>query len=148
MQCLQQPLTLYIIYFILMTATLSVSADVENTLSAGVWANYKYLPGDKPNTNSGGVIGDEALIFYADGKAQEKGNWLYSAEMRIGPGSFTDPDNNSSGGNYAMHKAWVGWYWGDNHILRVGKSQLPFGWKLAISGLGICYWQATATKWM
>tara|TARA_R110000868_G_C10959778_1_gene768397 strand:+ start:2717 stop:3757 length:1041 start_codon:yes stop_codon:yes gene_type:complete len=112
-----------------MAEPLSASAEAESTLSAGVWGNYKYLPGDKSNTNSGGEFTDEALIIYADGDAKDEGDWLYSAEMRIGPGSFTDPDNNSSGSEFALHKAWVGWRWGENSILRVGKSQLPFGWK-------------------
>ncbi|WP_339674346.1 hypothetical protein [Dasania marina] len=129
MQCLQKRLAYPLAFFSLMAEPLSASAEAESTLSAGVWGNYKYLPGDKSNTNSGGEFTDEALIIYADGDAKDEGDWLYSAEMRIGPGSFTDPDNNSSGSEFALHKAWVGWRWGENSILRVGKSQLPFGWK-------------------
>ncbi len=108
---------------------LPLMADAENSLSAGVWANYQYLPDDEANKNSGGEFNSEALILYADGDAKDEGKWLYSAEMRFGPGSFTDPENNSSGDQFSMHKAWVGWRLNDHSIVRVGKSQVPFGWK-------------------
>lgn len=101
-------------------------------LSAGVWMNYQYLydNASSPHKETRGDFGNEALILYADGQAPEgEGNWSYSAELRIGPGSFTDPDNNSTGDSFALHKAWVGWSFGENGLLRIGKSQVPFGWK-------------------
>ena len=101
----------------------------SNALSAGVWGTYQYLPDDPANKNSGGEFTGEALILYADGDAGDTGNWLYSAEFRAGPGSFTDPANNSTGDEFTLHKAWVGWQLGQNNTVRVGKSQVPFGWK-------------------
>ena len=106
----------------------AVAAD--GSLSVGIWGTYQYLPGEDSSTNSGGEFTGEALILYADGKApQGEGRWLYSAEMRFGSGSFTDTDNNSTGDQMALHKAWVGWRLDDAHTVRVGKSQVPFGWK-------------------
>lgn len=110
-------------------ASTALSAEPVQKLSAGVWGTFQYLPGENSNTNSGGEFTGEALILYADGKGEAPETWLYSAEMRFGPGSFTDPDNNSSGDQIALHKAWVGWQLSDHHIVRVGKSQVPFGWK-------------------
>lgn len=109
--------------------TISSSVIADNTLSAGIWGTYQYLPDDEANKNTGGEFTGEALIIYADGHADTEGNWLYSAEMRFGPGSFTDPENNSTGDEFTMHKAWVGWQLNTEHVLRVGKSQVPFGWK-------------------
>lgn len=114
----------------LLIAGLSSQSSAETTLGLGVWANYRYLPDNEANQNAWGEIRDEALILYADGEAEEdEGRWRYSAELRIGPGSFTDPENNSTGGQFAMHKAWVGWQLDEDHQLIVGKSQVPFGWK-------------------
>ncbi len=107
-------------------------AQASGKLSAGVWMNYEYQIDNAASAHeqTRGDIENEALILYADGHAaQGQGRWLYSAELRIGPGSFTDPANNSSGDNFALHKAWVGWRFGDSAVLRVGKSQVPFGWK-------------------
>jgi hypothetical protein len=105
------------------------TATADSNFSAGIWGTYQYLPDDEANTNTGGEFTGEALIIYADGEAEEDANWLYSAEMRFGPGSFTDPDNNSTGDEFTLHKAWVGWQLNAEHVLRVGKSQVPFGWK-------------------
>jgi hypothetical protein len=102
----------------------------EDKVTVGVWGNYQYLPDDEINENAWGEIGGEALIIYADGKADEgEGRYRYSAELRIGPGSFTDVENNSTGDQIALHKAWVGWQLNDEHEILVGKSQVPFGWK-------------------
>ena len=102
----------------------------ETTIAGGIWANYQYLPDDEANKNSWGTIGDEALIFYLDGAAEEgEGRWSFSAEVRAGPGTFTDPNNNSTGDQWTVHKAWVGWQLDQNHKIVVGKSQVPFGWK-------------------
>lgn len=101
----------------------------ETTLGVGVWANYRYVQDNDRDDETFGDFADEALILYADGKADDgEGNWSYSAELRIGPGSFTDPANNSTGDNYTLHKAWVGFDLGPG-TLQVGKSQVPFAWK-------------------
>ncbi|WP_232461185.1 porin [Cellvibrio sp. PSBB006] len=113
----------------LMVSASTNIALAESTLSGGVWGTYQYLPDDKANTNTNGEFTGEALIIYADGKAEAGGKWLYSAEARFGPGSFTDPDNNSTGDQFTLHKAWVGWQLNEQHSVRVGKSQVPFGWK-------------------
>lgn len=115
------------LWFLGALAAGAVQADTQ--LSAGVWGTYQYIPDDEANTNSGGEFTGEALILYLDGAGEEDSNWLYSAEFRAGPGSFTDPANNSTGDEYTLHKAWVGWQLNDDHTLRVGKSQVPFGWK-------------------
>lgn len=110
--------------------TLAAPTLAENNLAAGLWATYEYLPDDDTSQDTWGAIKDEALMFYADGNADEgEGSWLYSAEVRFGPGSFTDPANNSTGDNFTVHKAWGGWQLDDNHVVKVGKSQVPFGWK-------------------
>lgn len=110
---------------------LSASSAVlaETDLSAGFWGTYQYLPDSEANTNSGGEFTGEALILYLDGKADDDASWLYSAEFRAGPGSFTDPANNSTGDEFTLHKAWAGWRLGEQHTVKVGKSQVPFGWK-------------------
>ena len=102
----------------------------EHNFSAGVWGTYAYLPDDDTSRDTWGSFEGEALILYANGEAEEgEGRWLYSAETRFGPGSFTDPENNSTGDNFTLHQAWVGWRLGEQDIVRVGKSQVPFGWK-------------------
>jgi len=102
----------------------------ESTLSAGVWANYRYVMDDTRDEDTFGDIADEALIIYADGAADDdEGIWSYSAELRIGPGSFTDSANNSTGDTFTLHKAWVGFELTPTHKLIVGKSQVPFAWK-------------------
>lgn len=113
-----------------LTAMLASASLAGNELSIGLWANYQYLPDDEANENAWGEIGSEALIIYADGEAEAgQGRWSYSAELRLGPGSFTDPVNNSTGDQFAVHKAWVGWQLDESHKLYVGKTQVPFGWK-------------------
>lgn len=120
----------FIVFSILSVLIFPFSLFAQTSLSGGIWANYQYLPDDEANKNSWGEIGNEALIVYLDGAAQEgEGRWSYSAEVRAGPGSFTDPDNNSTGDYWVVHKAWVGWQLDGEHMVRVGKSQVPFGWK-------------------
>lgn len=114
---------------VLLAAITATTAWAEPKLSAGVWGTYQYLRDNDANQNSGGEFTGEALILYLDGSASDSGNWLYSAEFRAGPGSFTDPANNSTGDQYTLHKAWVGWRLNEDHTLRIGKSQVPFGWK-------------------
>lgn len=125
-------LPLYLGASALTTLSLAVpmQALAESNLSAGIWGTYAYLPDDDTSKDTWGAFEGEALILYADGNAGEgEGRWLYSAEMRLGPGSFTDPANNSTGDQFALHKAWVGWQINDDHVVKVGKGQVPFGWK-------------------
>lgn len=112
------------IVFLSVTSTVSVASD---NLAGGIWFNYaNQTNSDEPNN---GDIGSEALILYADGQAEDNGIWSYSAELRIGKGSFSDPDNNNTDGNYGIHKAWLGFDVAENQKITVGKSQVPFGWK-------------------
>ena len=104
--------------------------QASNQLAGGVWFNYNQSLHSGASEPNNGTIGDEALVLYADGQAEKgQGNWSYSAEWRMGPGSFTDPDNNSTGDQAGMHKAWVGFDFNESYKLIVGKSQVPFGWK-------------------
>ncbi|WP_096761359.1 porin [Hydrogenovibrio kuenenii] len=105
-------------------------SNASTNLSGGVWFNYNQNLTSGAQNSNGGNIGDEALVLYADGKAKPgEGNWSYSAEWRMGPGSFTDPKHNSTGDQSTLHKAWIGFNLNKNNILRIGKSQVPFGWK-------------------
>jgi hypothetical protein len=114
---------------------LGTAAGVE--LSSGVWWVYGYITdsdfsspsfSEALDNTTGGNFSDPALVFYADDDGSY-GPWGYSAELRMGRGSFTDPINNSSGGTVVMHKAWIDYQFSDRLNLKVGKNQLPFGWK-------------------
>lgn len=117
-------------------APVSVPADPQ--LSAGVWWVYGYITesdfsspsnfSEALDNTTGGNFSDPALVFYADDDGSHS-PWGYSAELRMGRGSFTDPTNNSSGGTVVMHKAWIDYQFNDNLNLKVGKNQVPFGWK-------------------
>lgn len=106
-------------------AVTSLSAT-SATLSGGFWINYS-VNQDTQQTD----FGDQAIIAYLDSEKSAQSPLFYSAEFRLGPGSFTDVENNSSGQKYAMHKAWLGYAIDDNNALIFGKSQVPFGWKTA-----------------
>lgn len=119
----------------LLSFTSIASAGPE--LSAGVWWVYGNITetegsvlgtGDELDSEQGGAFADPAFILYATDDGSH-GPWHFQAEMRIGTGSFTDPSNNNSGDNFTMHKAWIGYDLNENHSLKVGKSQVPFGWK-------------------
>jgi hypothetical protein len=112
-------------------ASATASAHASHNLAGGVWFNYENVndtvaSGDESENN--GNFGEEAFVLYADGQAEE-GIWSYSAEFRVGPGSFTEPAFNSTGDEFGIHKAWVGFDVSENHKITVGKSQVPFGWK-------------------
>lgn len=112
-------------------AALSVaSVHASPNLSGGIWFNYQYQQNNPQHQNSWGVIDNEALVLYADGDVEDT-QWSYSAEARFGPGGFTDPDNNSTGGQYGIHKAWIAYQIEDGAKITVGKSQVPFAWKTA-----------------
>lgn len=103
------------------------------SLSGGVWFNYRFVNdgGDasvERDKDTLGDLADEALIFYVD-DVEENRPWSLSAELRVGPGSFTSPDNNSNGDNISLHKAWIKYEFDEQSQLYLGKSQVPFGWK-------------------
>lgn len=111
------------------------SASAWADLSAGFWANYRYVAdaasaADDRDSETLGDLQGEALILYLDDKAEDT-RWSISGEVRYGPGSFTDPDNNSTSNNFTIHKAWIGYEISSTQQLQIGKSQVPFGWKTA-----------------
>jgi hypothetical protein len=110
------------------SATAPSLAVATTNISAGVWANYRYNPDSELDQDTAGDMGNESLILYGD-HAQEDGPWRFSTEVRFGPGSFSDPDNNSTGSYTAIHKLWVGRNISENWDMKIGKSQVPFGWK-------------------
>lgn len=111
--------------------------EASPSISGGVWYNYRNVTDsdftsgpynsdlDKKN---GGDVADEALILYIDDNPEDS-PWRFSAETRFGPGSFTDTANNSTGDSFTVHKAWVGYRLDEKSELKLGKSQVPFGWK-------------------
>jgi len=122
---------------LILAALAPVSVPAQPQLSAGVWWVYGYITeSDFSSLNfsqaldntTGGNFSDPALVFYADDDGSHR-PWGYSAELRMGRGSFTDPVNNSSGGTLVMHKAWIDYQFRENLELKIGKNQVPFGWK-------------------
>ncbi len=114
-----------------------ITATAGAELSAGVWWVYQNVTNSDFNATSfnedldnetGGNFADPALILYADDDGSH-GPWHFSAETRIGTGSFTSPANNNSGDNFTLHKAWIGYDLTEDASLKLGKSQVPFGWK-------------------
>ena len=114
-----------------------ITATAGAELSAGVWWVYQNVTNSDFNSASfsedldnetGGNFADPALILYADDDGSH-GPWHFSAETRIGTGSFTDRANNNSGDNFTVHKAWIGYDLTEDASLKLGKSQVPFGWK-------------------
>lgn len=103
-------------------------AVASPAISGGVWFNYRNVNDDDRDDETGGDIADEALVLYVDDKKDGR-PWSFSAETRFGPGSFTDPNNNSTGDNFTIHKAWVGYQLDNGGQFKIGKSQVPFGWK-------------------
>ena len=116
-----------------------ITATAGAELSAGVWWVYQNVTNSDFNSASfsedldnetGGNFADPALILYADDDGSH-GPWHFSAETRIGTGSFTCAANNNSGDNFTVHKAWIGYDLTEETSLKIGKSQVPFGWKTA-----------------
>jgi hypothetical protein len=115
----------------------SAQASASPAISGGVWFNYRMVTDSDFSSGpynsdldreTDGDVADEAFILYVDD--EQKGRpWSFSSETRFGPGSFTDPDNNSTGDSFTVHKAWVGYRFNESSQLKVGKSQVPFGWK-------------------
>ena len=116
-----------------------ITATAGAELSAGVWWVYQNVTNSDFNSASfsedldnetGGNFADPALILYADDDGSH-GPWHFSAETRIGTGSFTSAANNNSGDNLPVHKAWIGYDLTEETSLKIGKTQVPFGWKTA-----------------
>ncbi len=103
-------------------------AVASPSISGGVWYNYAYVKDSERDEETMGTIGDEALILYFDDK-KEGTPWSFSGEVRYGPGAYTRPATNSTGDNFGLHKAWVGYQFKGGNHLKLGKSQVPFGWK-------------------
>lgn len=125
----KKPLGFCIIFSFLFCQTASAG------LSTGIWFNYRYVTdsggtSDERDADTFGDIQSEALILYLDDKVEDT-PWSMSGEVRFGPGSFTDPANNSTGNNFTLHKAWLAYKFDENRELKIGKSQVPFGWKTA-----------------
>ncbi len=116
--------------WLIVIAGMVVSLASHAQVSSGVWFNYKYQtdPSDNPDRETWGTLGDEAFVLYFDHQADQY-PWLFSGEFRAGPGSFTDPVNNSSGSSYLLHKAYIAYQFENTGLLKIGKSQVPFGWK-------------------
>ncbi|EDY85896.1 conserved hypothetical protein [gamma proteobacterium HTCC5015] len=109
-------------------ALLPLQVHASPSLAGGVWFNYGYDDREVKDNEDLGDIGGEALILYADHQVEDK-PWSVSAEFRMGPGSFTDPANNSTGDQTVLHKGWIGYQFDEQSSLKIGKSQVPFGWK-------------------
>ncbi len=126
---------LSILFAVALLAPLPAAASPS--ISGGVWFNYRnvtdsdFTSGPYNSTldkKNGGDVADEALIIYVDDNPEDS-PWRFSAETRFGPGSFTDTANNSTGDSFTVHKAWVGYQLDEKSELKLGKSQVPFGWK-------------------
>ncbi|MDF1763673.1 MAG: hypothetical protein P1U57_09705, partial [Oleibacter sp.] len=104
------------------------TAMASPSIGGGVWFNYANEIDSQRDKETLGTLGDEAVILYFDDQ-REGTPWSFSGEVRYGPGAFTSAANNSSGDNFGLHKAWVGYQLTDNSNMKVGKSQVPFGWK-------------------
>lgn len=109
------------------------AASAKPEFTAGVWFVYQNVTqsegaADDLDNTTGGNFADPAFILYANDN-NSYGPWHFEAEFRIGTGSFTDVNNNNSGDHFAMHEAWIGYDVTDHSILKVGKTQVPFGWK-------------------
>lgn len=116
----------------ILLASFSPQAAAAQQVTLGAWYNYANANDNVAGNDStkNGDFGNGAIIVYADGAAEKnQGNWSYSTELRVGPGSFTDTENNSTGLEVSLHKAWVGFDFKENYKLIIGKSQVPFGWK-------------------
>jgi len=105
------------------SATISAQ-ETQTSLSGGIWYNFSYL-----NESNDSQIGDEALVIYASGKGKGHVDWSFGGEFRIGPGGFSDEENNSTGGKYTVHEAWLAIHPDEYSSVSFGKVQVPFSWK-------------------
>ncbi|MBT14192.1 MAG: hypothetical protein CMI02_19380, partial [Oceanospirillaceae bacterium] len=98
----------------------------SDSISGGIWMNHSIYNDDASEVTYGDT-NYESLILYMD-HTDEATGWKFSSEFRLGKGAFTDPDNNNTGGHYGFHKAWIGKDF-ETGSIKIGKSQVPFGWK-------------------
>ena len=118
---------LLIISILWWSTIFSAIAYATPSLSGGFWMNYQYIQDNDVEEDTLGTVNSEALVLYADSKSEDM-KWQFSAELRLGPGSFTNSSNNSTGDSYTLHKAWISHSLTDQSSLVLGKSQVPFGW--------------------
>lgn len=117
-------MTKLIVKALLLTVSLAsscVSAGAD--FSGGVWWVYQ----NNSSQDGSGQFDDPAFIFYANDDGSH-GPWHFSGEARIGKGAFTDTDNNPTGENMAIKRAWVAYDIDEKQRLTVGKSRVPFGY--------------------
>ncbi|MAK92357.1 MAG: hypothetical protein CMI13_14110 [Oleibacter sp.] len=107
-------------------AASAVPAMASDAISGGFWVNHALYNTEAEEVTYGDT-NYEALILYID-HADEASGWKFSSEFRLGKGAFTDPANNNTGGHYGFHKAWIGKDFEAGSV-KIGKSQVPFGWK-------------------
>jgi len=112
---------------LILLSLFSYSAHASPSISGGFWMNHQYTQDNDVESDTLGTINSEALVFYADSKSEDM-TWQFSAELRLGAGSFTNSANNSTGDSYTLHKAWISRVLSDDSHLVIGKSQVPFGW--------------------
>ena len=120
-------ITSKILFTLLFVSTIfSSNALSTPEFSGGFWVNYSY---DENSYNT--HFGDEAAVLYIDKERSENSPWNYSAEFRVGPGGFSDPDNNTTGSSFVIHKFWFSYSFDQSNRITIGKSDLPFAWKTA-----------------
>ena len=94
----------------LLVSLLALSALVHAdtaALSGGVWFNHAFDDNNPLDRETGGEVGDVALILYADDGGRFD-DYRLGVEFRLGDGSFTQPENNHTGNNFGFKYAWVG----------------------------------------
>lgn len=109
--------------------SVSAVSYADSNIALGMWLNYQYQTNSSAHDESKGDINSEALVMYLDHQ-DASSPWQLSSEVRWGPGGFTNPANNSSGDNFAIHKLYIARPLAQGTIT-LGKSQVPFGWKTA-----------------
>lgn len=95
-------------------------------IGGGVWFNHVFDDNNAVHRETGGELGDVALILYADDGGRFD-DYRFGVEFRLGDGSFTQPDNNHTGNNFGFKYAWVGREFSDTALLQLGKVAVPFG---------------------
>lgn len=113
----------------LLVSLLALSALVladTAALSGGVWFNHAFDDNNPLDRETGGEVGDVALILYADDGGRFD-DYRLGVEFRLGDGSFTQPENNHTGNNFGFKYAWVGRQFSETALLQLGKVAVPFG---------------------
>ncbi|WP_221796111.1 hypothetical protein [Oceanobacter mangrovi] len=112
----------------LVAAVLGAPAAMASpAISGGVWFNYTATKDNATQDEEKGALGGEALILYIN-DAPEGKPYSFDAEVRYGPGAFTDPSTNSTGDNFGIHQAEIGYKVSETGKFAIGKTAVPFGW--------------------